>query len=50
MPDGFGRERPEMIFAASYCFQFFSSVSIENDMSVVSIFGIFGVRLDIFMH
>ena len=41
----FGRERPtfvdEMISIASYCFQKISSVSIENNRSVVSIFGIF---------
>ena len=44
--DGFGRERPtfgdEMISAASYCFQIFSSVSTENNRSVMSIFAIFG--------
>ena len=43
--DGFGREHPtfgdEMISAASYCFQIFSSVSTENNRSVVSIFQIF---------
>ena len=42
--DGFGRERPtfrdETISIASYCFQFFSHVNIDN-RGVVSIFVIF---------
>ena len=40
----------EMIFAASYCFQIISIMSTEKNRSLVPIFGIFGVSLDIFMH
>ena len=47
-----GRERPtfgdETISIASYCFQFFSRVNIENRSVIFLSF--FGVRLDIFMH
>ena len=46
----FGRECPtfgeETISIASYCFQIFSRVKIEQKECRV----IFGVRLDIFMH
>ena len=39
-PDSFGRERPtfgdEMISAASYCFQIFSSVNIEQQECCVN--------------
>ena len=48
----FGRERTtfgdETISIASYCCQKISHVKIDNK-SVVSIFGIFGVLLDIFV-
>ena len=52
--DGFGRERPtfgdETISIASYCFQKFSRVSIEQQECCVNFLGFLGVRLDIFMH
>ena len=52
-PDGFSRERAtfgdETISIASYCFQKFSSVNIEQQECCV-IFMIFQVPLDIFTH
>ena len=50
----FGRERPtfgdETISIASYSFQIFSHVNIEQQECCVIFFLFFGVRLDIFMH
>ena len=49
----FPRERPtfgeETISIASYCFQIFSRVNIEQQECCLN-FVIFGVHLDIFMH
>ena len=51
--DGFGREcatfGDETIFVASYGFQKFSSVNIEQQECCVKFWN-FGVRLDIFKH
>ena len=52
-PNGFSRERPtfgdETISIASYCFEKFSRVNVEQQECCVNL-GFFGVRLDIFMH
>ena len=50
----FGRERltfgDETISIASYCFQYFSRVNIEQQECCANFCDFSGVRLDIFMH
>ena len=52
--DGFGRERAtfgdETIYVASYCFQNFPGVNIEQQECCVQFWIFFGVHLDIFIH